>query len=62
MTQITSKSFTPAESVSLSKEIALIGVQSTPLTSLLLSKGNVEQAMLKFKVKVHIRYWRSKNT
>jgi len=40
-----STNFTPAESVSLSKELALIGVQSTPLTSLLLSKGNVEQAM-----------------
>ena len=41
----TSKNFTPAESISLSQELALIGVQATPLTSLLLSKGNVEKAM-----------------
>ncbi|EHL78973.1 DUF5309 domain-containing protein [Bacillus smithii] len=34
-----SSNFTNAEQVSLSQEIALIGVQSTPLTSLLLAKG-----------------------
>lgn len=45
MTQFKSSNFTPAESVSLSKELALIGVQSTPLTSILLSKGSVEKAM-----------------
>lgn len=46
MTQIkTNTSFTTLENVDLSKELALIGVQATPLTSLLLSKGNVEKAM-----------------
>ncbi|MEK4628706.1 DUF5309 family protein [Solibacillus sp. FSL R7-0682] len=46
MTQIQSTTyFTPAEQVSLSQELAILGVQSTPLTSLLLSKGNVEKAM-----------------
>jgi hypothetical protein len=34
-----SSNFTNAEQVSLSQEIALIGVQATPLTSLLLAKG-----------------------
>lgn len=36
--------FTATESISLSKELALLGVQSTPLSSLLLSKG-VEKAL-----------------
>lgn len=46
MTQIkTNTSFTTLENVDLAKELALIGVQATPLTSLLLSKGNVEKAM-----------------
>lgn len=36
--------FTPVESISLSKELALLGVQATPLSSLLLSKG-VEKAI-----------------
>jgi len=36
--------FTPTESVSLSQELALLGVQDTPFSSLLLSKG-VEKAM-----------------
>jgi len=36
--------FTSTESISLSKELALLGVQDTPFTSLLLSKG-VEKAM-----------------
>lgn len=45
MTQITStKGFTATESISLSQELALLGVQSTPLSSLLLSKG-VERAL-----------------
>jgi hypothetical protein len=36
--------FTATESISLSQELALLGVQSTPFTSLLLSKG-VEKAL-----------------
>ncbi|MFJ5563635.1 SU10 major capsid protein [Lysinibacillus xylanilyticus] len=36
--------FTATESISLSKELALLGVQQTPFTSLLLSKG-VEKAL-----------------
>lgn len=40
-----SSNFTQAEQVSLSKEIALIGVQATPFTSLLMAKGNVEKAL-----------------
>lgn len=36
--------FTATESISLSQELALLGVQDTPLSSLLLSKG-VEKAM-----------------
>ncbi len=36
--------FTPTESISLSQELALLGVQDTPLSSLLLSKG-VEKAL-----------------
>jgi hypothetical protein len=34
-----SKNFTNAEQISLAQEIAVIGVQSTPLTSLLMAKG-----------------------
>jgi len=40
-----STNFTDMESISLSKEIALIGVQSTPLTSMLMAKGNIEKAL-----------------
>ena len=39
-----STNFTNAELVNLSKEIAVVGVQATPLTSLLLAKGKVEKA------------------
>lgn len=40
-----STNFTNAEQISLSKEIAVIGVQSTPLTSMLMAKGNIEKAL-----------------
>ncbi|GAA0366942.1 SU10 major capsid protein [Bacillus horti] len=40
-----STNFTDAESISLAKEIALIGVQATPLTSMLMAKGNIEKAL-----------------
>lgn len=40
-----SSNFTAAEQISLSQEIALIGVQATPFTSLLMAKGNVEKAL-----------------
>ncbi|MBE1557034.1 SU10 major capsid protein [Sporosarcina limicola] len=40
-----STNFTPSEQISLSQEIALIGVQATPFTSLLMSKGNIEKAL-----------------
>lgn len=40
-----STNFTNAEQISLSQEIALIGVQSTPLTSMLMAKGNIEKAL-----------------
>lgn len=40
-----STNFTEMEQISLSKEIALIGVQSTPLTSMLMAKGNIEKAL-----------------
>lgn len=40
-----SSNFTPAEQISLSQEIALIGVQATPFTSMLMAKGNVEKAL-----------------
>ncbi|MEC1720606.1 SU10 major capsid protein [Schinkia azotoformans] len=40
-----SSNFTNAEQISLAKEIAIIGVQATPLTSLLMSKGNIEKAL-----------------
>jgi len=33
------------EQVSLAKEIAIIGVQATPLTSMLMAKGNIEKAL-----------------
>lgn len=39
-----STNFTNAELVNLSKEIAVVGVDYTPLTSLLLAKGKVEKA------------------
>ncbi|MGF9975322.1 SU10 major capsid protein [Viridibacillus arvi] len=41
----TSQNFTANEKISLSKEIAEIGKQATPFTSLLMSKGNVEKAL-----------------
>lgn len=40
----TSQNFTETEQISLSNELALLGVQATPFTSLLLSKG-VEKAL-----------------
>ena len=40
-----SGNFTQAEQISLAKEIAVIGVQSTPLTSMLMAKGNIEKAL-----------------
>jgi hypothetical protein len=40
-----SSNFTKLEQVSLATEIAKIGVQETPLTSLLMAKGNVEKAL-----------------
>lgn len=40
----TSQNFTATEQISLSNELAVLGVQNTPLTSLLLSKG-VEKAL-----------------
>lgn len=40
-----SSNFTNIEQISLAKEIALIGVQATPFTSLLMAKGNVEKAL-----------------
>lgn len=42
---LTSTNFTSSESISLAKEIAIIGVQSTPLTSMLMAKGNIEKAL-----------------
>lgn len=41
----TSSNFTNAEKISLSQEIALIGVQATPFTSMLMAKGNIEKAL-----------------
>lgn len=41
----TNTNFTNAEKISLSTEISLIGVQSTPFTSMLMAKGNVEKAL-----------------
>lgn len=40
-----STNFTEKEQISLSKEIAVIGVQETPFTSMLMAKGNVEKAL-----------------
>jgi len=40
-----SNNFTELEQISLAKEIAIIGVQSTPLTSMLMAKGNIEKAL-----------------
>ncbi|MGE7219644.1 SU10 major capsid protein [Priestia koreensis] len=40
-----SGNFTNLEQISLSKEIALIGVKSTPLTSMLMAKGSIEKAL-----------------
>lgn len=40
-----SSNFTNLEQISLAKEIALIGVQATPFTSMLMAKGNVEKAL-----------------
>lgn len=40
-----STNFTKLEQVSLATEIAVIGVQETPLTSMLMAKGNVEKAL-----------------
>jgi Family of unknown function (DUF5309) len=39
-----STNFTDAERILLANEIAVIGVQSTPLTSLLMAKGKLEKA------------------
>ncbi len=50
-----SNNFTQAEQISLSQEIALIGVQATPFTSLLMAKGNVEKALST------VYTWREKN-
>lgn len=40
-----SSNFTPTEQISLSQEIAVIGVQATPFTSMLMAKGNIEKAL-----------------
>lgn len=40
-----SSNFTNLEQISLAKEIALIGVQATPFTSMLMAKGNIEKAL-----------------
>lgn len=40
-----STNFTEMEQISLAKEIAIIGVQATPLTSMLMAKGNIEKAL-----------------
>ncbi|MGG4434259.1 DUF5309 family protein [Priestia megaterium] len=40
-----STNFTKLEQVSLAKEIAVIGIQDTPLTSMLMAKGNIEKAL-----------------
>ncbi|MEC1715924.1 SU10 major capsid protein [Schinkia azotoformans] len=41
----TSTNFTEKEQISLAKEIAVIGVESTPFTSMLMAKGNIEKAL-----------------
>ncbi|ETI68131.1 SU10 major capsid protein [Neobacillus vireti] len=40
-----STNFTELEQISLAKEIAVIGVQATPFTSMLMAKGNIEKAL-----------------
>lgn len=40
-----SENFLATEQLSLSNELVVLGIQSTPLTSLLLSKGSIEKAM-----------------
>lgn len=40
-----STNFTNAERISLANEIAVLGVQATPLTSMLMAKGNIEKAL-----------------
>lgn len=40
-----SSNFTATEQISLSKEIALINVEATPFTSMLMAKGNIEKAL-----------------
>lgn len=40
-----SDNFTNSERISLAQEIAVIGVQATPLTSMLMAKGNIEKAL-----------------
>lgn len=40
-----STNFTNTEQISLADEIAIIGVQSTPLTSMLMANGKIEQAL-----------------
>lgn len=40
-----STNFTEKEQISLSKEIAVIGVEETPFTSMLMAKGNIEKAL-----------------
>lgn len=40
-----SENFLSTEQLSLSKELVVLGIQATPLTSLLLSKGSVEKAL-----------------
>lgn len=42
---IKSNTFLETEQLSLSNELVVLGIQATPLTSLLLSKGSVEKAM-----------------
>lgn len=50
-----SSNFTNAEQFSLAKEIAVIGVQATPFTSMLMAKGNIEKALST------VYTWREKN-
>lgn len=42
---IQSQNFLATEQISLSDELVVLGIQQTPLTSLLLSKGSVEKAL-----------------
>ncbi|WP_449355587.1 SU10 major capsid protein [Virgibacillus natechei] len=41
----TNNNFTNAEKIDLAQEIAVIGVQSTPLTSMLMANGRIEKAL-----------------